>query len=170
MPTPGGLAAQLAKTDDAEGLAAEAEADTGAKIAGPRRRVFDGNPFGQRQDQRPGVLGRRIAEGRRAGHGDAVLARRLGVQGPVAHAAGIKMLLLGQFFDQRARKRRAFAHHADDLEIGKPCREGVFVRQVIMENADLHVTLDCRPIGQFQGNPFVIIDDGEFFHGPGLTP
>src|SRR3546814_7243032 len=76
-------------------------------------------------DLRPGELRRGVPRRWRAADRDAALLCRRQVDRVVAVTGGDQQLQLRQALQQRARKRRALAHDADDLDVLEPRHQGI---------------------------------------------
>ena len=158
------LAAETAQPDHAERLAAKPGADGALPSPVPDRAVLEGERPGGRQDQPPGQLGRRIAERRRAADDDAALPRRADVDRQVAHPAGQQQFELRQLLELGARERRALPHRADDLEPAEGARDRVLPADTGVEDLDLDLAGQDRPIGHAERAALIVVDDRATFH------
>ncbi len=161
------LSAEAAEADHAERLAGKVEAEPAplpAALAHPP--LVGGEVAGGGQDQRPGVLGRGPGQPFGAAYRDPALDRRLEVDRGVARTRGDQQAKLGQALEQGAREGRPLAHDADDLEVPQRRRDRVQPAEMMIEDGDLDRVPERRPVGHLEGDPVVVVEDGELHLGP----
>src|SRR5262249_21169141 len=77
----------------------------------------------------------------------------------VAQAGGDEELERGQFLDHRAREGDAFAHGADDVEALQRRDDLVLPAKVRVEDLDIEVTGNLRPVGRLEGDVLIVVED-----------
>jgi len=66
-----------------------------------------------------------------------------------------------QALDNRARHRRALAHHAYDVEGLKAGDDSVGIGHVVVEYGDGRALIKPRPVRHGKGDTLVIVEDGD---------
>ena len=147
LASPDDLGAELAEPDHAERLALDLDADEFLQgLAGVHAGVLAADIAGQFQDQAHGQGRGGIAGPLRAAQHHLVVLGGLHVDRGVAHARGDQQFQPGQRRKQRARKRRALAHRADDLEILQRAGGGLGGGEGLVEDGDVDAVADLRPV------------------------
>ena len=77
----------------------------------------------------------------------------------IARASGDQELEVRQLLDDRARKRGALAHGADDRETLQRLDHLVSAAEMLVEHLDIEIVRDLGPIGHGEGDVLVIIED-----------
>jgi hypothetical protein len=77
----------------------------------------------------------------------------------VAQAGGDEELQIRQLLDHGAGERGALAHGADDLEALQRLDDVVPAAQMLVEHLDVEVACDLRPVGDFERNGLVVVED-----------
>ena len=164
LPDPGDLDADLAKPDDAEVPAVQIDADRALPWPVlPHLRVLKRDLPRQAKDEAPGQFcwWRRTAAG--ATHHDIACRRK--IDGSVAHAARDEQAEPWQPLEQACRKRGSLPHDDNDIGIGESIHEGVFVSDVLAQARDRDAVSESVPVGIFQGNTLVVIQNDAILHG-----
>ena len=126
--------------------------------------VLEADAAGQFQHQADGDRGCRVAEAAGAADRNAALGRRLDVEGIVAGAGGDQELQVGQRLDHLAREGGALAHADDDGEALQRLDRRVGASERLVEHGDVDVFGDRRPVGKFQRDVLIIVEDGCLDH------
>ncbi len=154
------LAAELAEADHAERPALDLHADMLLQgFAGMHPRAFPADIAGQFQDQAHRQGCGRIAAPLRAAQHDLVVLGGFHVDRGIAHARGDQEFELGQRRKQRAGKRGALAHRADDLKILQGAGGGLCRRKGLVEDRDVDTVGDFGPVGDRQGQVEIVVEN-----------
>src|SRR5262249_21345554 len=108
-------------------------------LAGLEPRVLVADVAGELEHQTDGGAGGRAAGRARAAHGHPPPRRRPPLAGGGAPGRGGLELWVGQLLDYGARKRRALAHGADDLEALQRLDDVFRATEVLVEHLDVDV-------------------------------
>ena len=109
-------------------------------------RVLAADMAGQFQDQGHRQRRGRIAAPLRAAQHHLMVFGGFQIDRSIAHAGGDQEFQLGQGRKQRARKRRALAHRADDLETLQRAGRSLGGSERLVEHRDFDAILDLRPV------------------------
>ena len=71
----------------------------------------------------------------------------------------ISSFRFGQGLEHRARKRRALAHRADDLEVLAGAGVGLVGGERLVEHGDVDPVGDRRPVGQLQRHVLIVVEN-----------
>src|ERR1700684_311547 len=92
------------------------------------------------------------------GAGAAFLGR-LGVDRGIAHAGGDEELEVGQRLDHFPWEAGALAHGDDDLESLERRDDVVGPAEMRVEDLDVDVALDLRPVGDLEHHVLIIVEN-----------
>ena len=155
-----GAGAELAEAKNAQGHAFEIGADGGLPLgAGVQPRVLVADMAGQFEHQPDGDAGSRTAERAGAADRDAARLGRLGVDRGVAHACGDQEFQVGERVDHSLGKAGALAHGDDDLEPLQGRDNLVRSAEVLVEDFEIDVAFDLRPIGAFEDHVLIVVEN-----------
>ena len=122
-------------------------------------RVLVADVAGQFEHQPDGDAGGRAAERAGAADRDAARLGRLGVDRGIAQAGRDQKLQIGQRLDHLLREAGALAHGDDDLEALQRRDDLVRAAEMLVENLELDVALDLRPVGDFEDDVLIIVEN-----------
>ena len=108
--------------------------------------VLAADVAGQFQDQAHRQRRGGIASPLRPAQHYLMVFRGFQIERGVAHARGDQELQFGQCRKQRAGKRRALAHRADDLEILQRAGGGLGRSKRLVEHRNIDAISDLRPV------------------------
>ena len=124
------------------------------------RRAFSWLIRRARSSIRPGRDGgRSVAEGGRSANDHAALFRGSEIDGGIAHAGGNQKPQIGQPLDHGAREGGPLAHRANDAEALQGRNDRVGRTERLIENLNIDVVGDFRPIGHRKRDILVIVKD-----------
>ena len=157
--------AELAETDDAKRHAFDILSHGGLpQLARMHARILEADFPRQFQHQPDGEARGGIADAARAAHRDAALFRGLKVERGIAHAGCQKQFEFGQRGQDLARKRCALAHGADDFEVLQGADRFVLRGEWLVEHRDADPVVERRPVGEFQSDVLVVVENGDAMH------
>jgi hypothetical protein len=156
----GTIAPLTPQADQAEGAPLEFDADRALPAPGAQARVLGGDRARQREDQAPGEFARRARVAAGAADGDAIAPRGLQVDRGVRHAGRHQQTQVGQGVQPIGGEGGALAHRHDHVEVAQGGDEDGGVGEVLAEDPDRAVG-QTVPVGVAQGDPLVIIQDGD---------
>jgi hypothetical protein len=91
-------------------------------------------------------------------HDDAMVGRRFHVQVRQRHPDDRDQLQIPKPLEQAPRHAHPLAHRAQHVEWSK-LRGRLVVRQMAIENGDLRLAVEDRPIRRFECNPHIVVKD-----------
>ena len=154
------LGAELAEAEHAERPALDLHADEFLQgFAGMHARVLAADIAGQFQDQAHGQGRGGIAAPLGAAQHHAMVLGGLHVDRGVAHARGDQEFQVRQRRKHRARKRRALAHRADDLEILQRAGGGLGGRKGLVEDGDVDPVGDLGPVRDLRATFEIVVEN-----------
>ena len=167
-PTRAISAPNVAETEDAQSLAFKAVTDSALPTAGTERSVFGDDVAGARQYQSPGQLdgGAEVVAGMH--HAYFALGGCRDVDRGVSEGGGSDQPQSGQTFDDRPRQRRPLPHDTYDVERQEPFGDAVGVGKMVIEDRDGRSPIEASPIGHFQRDLLIGIQDGDVTNIPPL--
>ncbi len=121
--------------------------------------VLAADVAGQFQDQAHRQRRGGIAAPLRPAQHHLVFFRRFQIECGVAHARGDQEFQFGQRRKQRAGKRRALAHRADDLEILQRISGGLGRSKRLVEHRDIDAISDLRPVRDPQSQIEIVVEN-----------
>jgi hypothetical protein len=92
---------------------------------------------------------------------DAALCGGLKVDRGILQGRRSDQTELWQALDDRARHRRALAHHADDVERLKAGDDSVGIGHVVVEHGYVRALIKPRPVRHGNGYILVIVEHGD---------
>ena len=153
--------------------------EPGLPAAGADDPVLDAGPLRDGEDERPRHLrrrrqaaGRLVAEGRTCGarlglrgaaEQDPPLDPGLVVDDVARPAVADDQLEIGETFEHRPGKARPLLGDDDDLVVGELIDEALR-RDRLAIDGDLRVVGQRCPVAVLQGNPDVVVEDGDLRH------
>jgi hypothetical protein len=105
------------------------------------------------------VRGRWVAAPLRPAQHYIVILGGLQIERGIAHARGDHESQPGQAREQGTRKRRAFAHRADDLEILQRGGSGLLRGKGLVEYGDIDAICDLRPVRDIKGQIEIVVEN-----------
>ena len=156
--------AQPAESDDAEGLAVQTEPAAHLPPALARGAILDRDAAGEREDQAPRQLGRRIGEPRGPADDDPTLHGRAHLDGRVAHSRRHQELEPRQLLEERARKRGPLTHGHHRVEVGESSGHRADRTNMVGKDHQLGPRGETRPVGHATGNALIVVQDRDTGH------
>src|SRR6516225_8687174 len=155
-----GAGTELAQTDDAEGEAFEVEPDGALpRDASLHAGILVADPPGELEHETDGNSGGRVSRCRGAAHHDRTLLGSGDVDRGVAHPRCDQELEVGKLLDHATGKCRALAHGADDLTTLQRLDDVLLPADVLVENLAVEIVRDLRPIGRFERNVLIVVEN-----------